>query len=169
MGGTIAADYALTHQAKLAGLILSGPVLKIEMDVPPILVRLSKLLSFIFPKLPTKAVDARGVSQDPQVVDAYMNDPLVYQGRIRARLGAEWMETIKKVQDRAPEITLPLLVMHGTADPLADAEGSKKLCIGAGSKDKSLHLYDGFYHELFNEPGREQVFSDLEAWLTSHV
>ena len=59
--------------------------------------------------------------------------------------------------------------MSGTSDRLSNPEGSHLLYERAGSKDKTLKLYDGFYHEIFNEPGREQVFGDMESWLTSHL
>jgi lysophospholipase len=68
-----------------------------------------------------------------------------------------------------PEIKLPILIMHGTADRLCDPEGSQVLYERVSSKDKTLKLYDGFYHEIFNEPGREQVFADMETWLATHI
>jgi len=68
-----------------------------------------------------------------------------------------------------PEIKLPVLIMHGTADHLADPRGSELLYERAGSKDKTLKLYDGFYHEIFNEPEHKQVMADVEAWLAKHI
>ena len=68
-----------------------------------------------------------------------------------------------------PEITLPVLIMHGAADRLSDPGGSKMLYELVSSKDKTLKLYEGFYHEIFNEPRREQVFADMQAWLTARI
>jgi alpha-beta hydrolase superfamily lysophospholipase len=62
-----------------------------------------------------------------------------------------------------------MLIMRGAADRLSDPSSSKMLFERAGSKDKKLKLYEGFYHEIFNEPQREQVFSDVENWLKRHV
>ena len=67
------------------------------------------------------------------------------------------------------DITLPVLIMHGTADSISDPEGSKLLYEMAGSKDKTLRLYEGFYHEIFNEPQHKQVFTDIQEWLSAHV
>jgi alpha-beta hydrolase superfamily lysophospholipase len=67
------------------------------------------------------------------------------------------------------EISLPILIMHGTADRLSDPNGSQMLYDGVSSRDKTLKLYDGFYHEIFNEPGHEQVFVDMEAWLVARI
>ena len=165
MGGTIAANYALIHQDELAGLILSGLSLRLGTDVSPMLVKFSKVLSALVPKMGVKVIDASAISRDERVVSAYVNDPLVYRGKISARLGAEFVGAMQSLLHRACGITLPLLVLHGTADRLSDPKSSEELYQRAGSKDKTLKLYDGFYHEIFNEPGHEQVFADMEAWL----
>ena len=114
-------------------------------------------------------IDASAISQDKTVVDAYINDPLVYQGKIRARLGAELIKATQILLPQMPGIHLPILIMHGTADRLSDPKGSKILYDRVSSRDKTLKLYDGFYHEIFNEPGREQVFADVEAWLVARI
>ncbi len=103
------------------------------------------------------------------VVDAYVSDPFVYRGKISARLGGELIKTIRKLPPQLPEIRLPTLIMHGTADRLSHPEGSQMLYERIGSEDKTLKLYEGFYHEIFNEPGHEQVFSDMETWLATHT
>jgi len=76
------------------------------------------------------------------------------------------MDTVKR---QISEIYLPILVMHGAADRLSDPKGSELLYQGASSADKTLKVYEGYYHEIFNEPGREQVLADVEAWLKAHV
>lgn len=88
---------------------------------------------------------------------------------MRLRTGTEVIKTIQKLPRQMPDINLPILIMHGTADRLTDPEGSRMLYERVGSKDKTLRLYDGFYHEIFSEPGREQVFADMEAWLATHL
>jgi alpha-beta hydrolase superfamily lysophospholipase len=114
-------------------------------------------------------IDASAISQDKTVVDAYVDDPLVYRGKIRARLGAELIKAIQILLPQMSKIYLPILIMHGTADRLSDPRGSEILYDRVSSRDKTLKLYDGFYHEIFNEPGREQVFADMEAWLVVRV
>ena len=169
MGGTIATAYAVEHQRELAGLLLSGASLKMGSTVSPALIAMAGILSVLLPKMGATVLDASAISQDQAVVDAYVNDPLVYRGKIRARTGAELIRTMKELAAQIPDISLPILVMHGAADQLSNPEGSKMLYELAGSKDKTLKLYDGFYHEIFNEPGREQVFADMETWLAAHV
>jgi alpha-beta hydrolase superfamily lysophospholipase len=169
MGGTIAANYALTNQDELAGLILSGVSVRLGTDVSPMLVKFSKVLAALVPKLGVKVIDASAISRDDRVVEAYDNDPLVYRGKISARLGAEFVEAMQPLRRRASEIKSPLLIMHGIADRLSDPRSSEELYQRAGSEDKTLRLYDGFYHEIFNEFGHEQVFADMEAWLDARA
>ena len=123
----------------------------------------------LLPKMGISVLDASAISQDKAVVDAYVNDPLVYRGKIRARFGAEVLNTMQKLPCQMPKINLPILIMHGTADRLSDPEGSQMLYDRVNSRDKTLKLYEGFYHEIFNEPGREQVFADMEDWLATHI
>ncbi len=169
MGATIALAYTVEHQKDLAGLVLSGAGLKAGSSITPLQRAAVPIVSLLFPKMGVSVLDATAISQDKAVVDAYVNDPLVYRGKIRARLGAEMLKTIRKLPSQLPAITLPILIMHGTTDRLCDPEGSKLLYERAGSKDKTLKLYEGFHHEIFNEPGRSQVLADTAAWLDAHL
>jgi acylglycerol lipase len=169
MGGPIATAYAFLHQNELAGLILSGAVMKIPSGRSPALRAAARMLSLLLPKMGIAGVDASAISQDKAVVDAYVNDPLVYRGRIRARLGAEILKTLQELQHQMPKINLPILIMHGTADHLSDPQGSQMLYERVGSRDKTLKLYEGFYHEIFNEPGHKQVMADMETWLATRI
>jgi acylglycerol lipase len=65
------------------------------------------------------------------------------------------------------EMDVPLLIMHGTADRLANIEGSKELNGRARSSDKTLKLYEGLYHEILNEPEKEEVMADMVEWMNS--
>ncbi len=165
VGGTIATACAVHYQDEFDGLILSGATLKIGASVSSGLIIVARILSLLLPKMGLDVINASAISQDKTVVDAYVNDPLVYRGKIRARLGAELIKTMQKLPCQMTEINLPILIMHGTADRLSDSEGSQMLYERVSSRDKTLKLYEGFYHEIFNEPGREQVFADMEAWL----
>jgi len=169
MGGTIATAYAIRYQEELAGLILSAATLKVGSSVTSAQILAARVLSAVLPKMGVGVLDASTISQDQAVVDAYVNDPLVYRGKIRARLGAELLKTLQALPGQMPRINLPILIMLGKADQLSDPEGSKMLYEKVASRDKTLRLYEGFYHEIFNEPGRAQVFADMEAWLDLHL
>jgi len=169
MGGTIGTAYAVNHQHEVAGLIFSDATLKLDPGVSPLLTALAPLISILLPRMGTVVIDASAISRDQAIVDTYINDPFVYRGRISARLGSELIKTIRKLPPQLPEIKLPTLIMHGTADRLSHPEGSQMLYEHIGSEDKTLELYEGFYHEIFNEPGHKQVFSDMETWLATHT
>ncbi len=169
VGGTIATAYAVHYQDEFDGLILSGATLKVGASVSPGLIIIARVLSLLLPKMGLDVIDASAISQDKTVVDAYVDDPLVYRGKIRARLGAELIKAIQILQPQMSKIYLPILIMHGTADRLSDPRGSEILYDRVSSMDKTLKLYAGFYHEIFNEPERELVLSDLENWLNAHL
>lgn len=167
MGGTIAIAYAVHHQDKLGGLIVSGASLKIGASLQLIIA--ARILSRLLPKMGISILDASAISRDKAVVAAYVNDPLVYRGKIRARLAVELIKTIQKLWSQVPKINLPILIMHGAADRLADPEGSRMLYARVSSKDKTLKLYHDLYHEIFNEPEHKQVLADMESWLSTRL
>jgi acylglycerol lipase len=168
MGGLIATAYATDHQSELAGLIVSAPALKAGESVSGASIFMAGLLSSLAPKMGVQALDSQYLSRDKTVVEAYDKDPLVYRGKIKARLASEMLVTMANLEKKMPSIDLPMLIMQGSNDKLVSHEGSKLLYEKAGSADKTIKIYDGFYHEIFNEPDRAMVFADLDAWLDSH-
>ena len=130
---------------------------------------MAPLLAAVAPNLQVVPLDPQAVSRDPLEVKKYVEDPLNYHGKIRARTGAEALAAVKRVFAGVGHLTLPVVIQHGTLDRLASPAGSKAIAEQIGSTDKTLHLYDGLFHEIFNEPERDQVLGDLVGWLDSHV
>jgi acylglycerol lipase len=169
LGGAISLRYVLDYQPDIRGLILSAPFLGSRAeDVPAPVVAFVKLLSQFLPKLPSIRVDASQISSDPEIVQAYRTDPLVNTAKMPLRTLAEIFGNIHQIKQRQHTIALPLLIMHGTADGLAHVSHSERLSEGISSVDKTLKLYRGLYHEIFNESDRSRVFTDLNEWLTAH-
>jgi len=169
MGGLIGAAYLLEHQNELSGAVFSGPGVKVPENISKTVILMGKILSRILPKTGIMQLDAKGVSKDPAVVDAYVNDPLVYTGKVTARLGAEMLKTMKDVTENAAQIKLPLTIVQGSDDILIDPEGAQLLYDSVRSEDKSIRIYEGFYHEVFNEPEHEQVLNDVQKWLEDRL
>ena len=169
VGGTIVTAYASEWADELSGVILSAPLLRPGTELSPMVVLLAHVLSRITPSMGVSAIDANSISQDKAVVDDYVNDPLVYHGKISARLGGEILSVMHQLLKRTQRIDLPTIIMHGSNDVLSDPQGSQELYDLISSTDKTLTFYDSFHHEIFNEPGRDQVLADLEAWLAAHT
>jgi alpha-beta hydrolase superfamily lysophospholipase len=170
LGGTIATAFAEAHQEKLAGLILSAPALKAGSSITRRDKLLARIASRLAPTAGVSSLDATSISKDPAVVKAYVSDPLVYTGKISARLGAEILKAIEKtIPPLMQTIKLPILIMQGAEDRLSNPEGSKLIFEGVSSSDKTLKRYDGLFHEIFNEPERAIVFADMRQWLAARV
>lgn len=169
MGGLIGAVYLLSHQAELTGAVLSGPAVKVHGSVSPAVIFVGKLISVLMPKLGLIGLEAEGVSRDPAVVQAYVNDPLVCRGKVTARLSAEFVKAMRRVAAEATKITLPILILQGSADRLVDPKGAQMLYDAVNSVDKTIKIYDGLYHEVYNEPEHGQVLGDVKAWLETHL
>lgn len=169
MGGLIATLFLIGHQQAFVAAALSGPAIVPAAPPSRFTIWISRFLSRFFPRLGVLSLDANGVSRDPAVVAAYLADPLVYTGKIGARLGKEFMDAMAAAQAGASKISLPILLQHGEADSLASAAGSQYLFDHVSSADKILKIYPGLFHEIYNEPEQGVVLGDLVDWFDAHV
>lgn len=169
MGGLIAVAHLLEAQSEYAGAILSGPAVK-PAEPPSIVTRVvGNLLSLLAPRAGILQLDSGAISRDPAVVAAYRDDPLVHTGKMSARLATEMLAAMTMVQNRAAEIKLPILIVHGGEDRLASPKGARELFEKLGSQDKEFHDFLGLYHEVFNEPERDEVLSLTCSWISKHI
>lgn len=171
MGGTIGLRYAIEHQEKLAGLILSSAAVSLEgLDVPRIQREVVKLVGRVAPKLPVNRLPLEGISRDADEERIYRSDPLVHKGAQPARTVSELLRAMSELPDEVERLRIPLLVIAGSADPIVPPSGSRDIAERAGSPDKRITVYEGFVHELINEPpdDRERVTRDVIDWLRAH-
>lgn len=169
MGGLISAAYLIEKQSQFAAAVLSGPAIRAPQQPSRLALFVVRIVSRLMPRLGVLQLDSSGVSKDPEVVSNYDNDPLVFRGKVTARLAAELFSEMDKVEARAAEIRLPLLLLHGGSDSLTDVGGSKALYETVSSTDKKITVYEGLYHEIFNEPERIAVLTDMKAWLEAQL
>lgn len=162
MGGAIALAYALRHQERLRGLLLSSAAASTDTASSAAWLEAKALAAVT---LTVGVMDPGLISRDPAVVRAYREDPLVYHGKLPARTVVEVIDTIDRFAGELLMLRLPLLVMAGTADRIVPYAGSCMVYDRVGSPDRTLRLYEGLYHELFNEPERRVVLGDVVAWL----
>lgn len=169
LGGLIAAHHLIDHQDGMRGAILSGPAVAIEDATSPLTVLAARLASQLIPTAGVHALDATGISKDPDVVAAYLADPLVSRVKTSARLAAAMLRASRRVSEHAGAIELPLLTVQGADDRLVPASGVRRVFDRFGSRDKTLRVYDGVHHEVFNEPERAAVLDDLQGWLEARI
>ncbi|WP_062990302.1 alpha/beta hydrolase [Nocardia anaemiae] len=168
MGSLITLYLAVRAPIDVDGIVLSAPPLDIAVG-NPLQRLLGPLLSRVAPNIGVLKLDSSMISRDPEVVRAYDNDPLVFRGKLPARTGMEMLNATEFVKSRLDKLTVPLLVLHGTADAIAAPSSTDLIERGAGSKDLTVIRYEGLYHEVFNEPEQDKVLSDVLEWLQAHV
>lgn len=168
MGGLIALQYATGDAPELTGLVLTGPLARLDAG-SPLLRSMARMLSTLTPNLGVQAVPADAVSRDPAVVAAYEADPLVHHGKVPARTGAELLAATRALPQRLPRLRVPVLVVHGTADRLAPPAGAQLVHDTVSSADRTLRLLDGLAHEVLNEPEQDQVLEEIVDWLDEHI
>jgi acylglycerol lipase len=165
MGGNLAMGHVLGNQDGIAALALSGPLLKVGDDVSTLQRKTLDTVAKVAPGVRPLALPADAVSRDPQVVQRYVDDPLVHSGKITAGLIAALFGAIDGFAPRYADLRVPIWIGHGTDDQLVEVAGSHALEAAAVNADVEAHYYDGLYHEIFNEPEQGAVLADLVAWL----
>lgn len=167
LGGLIATYYVLRNKPKLSGVIVTALSNRTSIQEQKVKLVLSKVLGSIVPKMTidTGLVPAT-LSRDPEVVTRYVNDPLVHH-KATVGWGKSSLEEIAWADQHVGEWMLPVLFMHGEKDQLAYPEGSKEFASKIKG-DCTLKIWPGLFHEVHNEPEKEQVFAYVLNWLDEH-
>ncbi len=168
MGGCIALNTVLHQAPELTGLIASAPAVG-QLDIPPVLLFISKLLSRFWPSLGVATgLDASAISRDPAMVKAYEGDPLVH-GKATPRFSTELINAAAWSTTNAAKLNVPLLMIHGDADALVNVANSREFFAQVTHPDKKLIIYEGGYHEGHNDIHHQQAATDIENWLDAHL
>ncbi len=171
MGGLISIRYSLDYPERLAGVVISSPALAIHPESkPPLLLRLVVgILSRLAPRVRFASdLDTEAISRDPDVVKAYIDDPLV-SDKVSARWYAEFLKSMKKAHKDAASLTLPMLLMQSGSDLLVDPDAPRRWAAMASDGLVELVVWEDFYHEMFNEPQKDRVREKLITWLQKHA
>jgi alpha-beta hydrolase superfamily lysophospholipase len=166
-GGVIACGYALEHQDELAGLICED--FAYQVPAPDIALAILKGVSYVAPHAHVFKLENEHFSRDPAVVAALNADPLIADESQPSETIAEMVRANQLLKRSFGQFTLPLLILHGTADKVTKPSGSKEFYEKAGSSDKTLKLYEGHFHDLLADVGKEQVMADIQAWIDRHI
>jgi alpha-beta hydrolase superfamily lysophospholipase len=168
-GGLLAIAYALDRPDRIDKAVFSAPALVARVKVPPWKQALARVLPKIAPKASfANEINPNVLSHDPTIGPAYTGDPLVHN-QITAGLFANTIARGEEFIQRAPELRVPFLLMHGRDDQIVDPAGSQRFFARATAPDRAFCLYPGLYHEIFNEVDHERVFQDIESWLTQRT
>ncbi|MEU4313762.1 lysophospholipase [Nocardia sp. NPDC024068] len=168
MGALITLHLATRAPLDVAGVVVSAPPLIIDAGNPAQRL-LAPVLTRLAPNLGVLKLDSSQISRDPAVVTAYDEDALVFRGKLPARTATEILTAATRVLDRLPQLLVPTLALHGTADAIAAPASTDRIEQHAGTTDLTVRRYDGLYHEIFNEPERAQVLADVVSWLDAHL
>ena len=169
MGGLITLRYLAREPKMVAGGVISAPLIAVAAHVPVHKLMIARVGARIAPRLQLgNEIDPSVLSRDIEVGNAYAADPLVNRV-VSPRWFNEATRAMDEAKQLAPLITAPLLIMHGTDDKLASVDATKKFFELIGSADKQLAIFQGYYHELFNEPEKRQIFEQVSEWLDRRV
>jgi alpha-beta hydrolase superfamily lysophospholipase len=169
LGGLIAASTVLDAAQDYAGLLMTGPALGVPTPPPAWQVLLLRVFSAVAPGLKALELDANAICRDPAVVEDYVADPLVHHENIPARMVVSLFDEGARVMARAKDISLPVWLLHGAEDQLTSASASTEFVDMLASSDKQCTIYDGMYHELFNEPEQEAILKTCCEWITARI
>ena len=164
LGALVVLDYALHFPTGLSGVIAAAPPLG-KVGVPRLLMALGRVMSRIWPRFSLEvAMDLSGLARDPSVIQTVLADPLFHR-RGTARLSTEVTAAISRVQARAGDLAVPLLIVHGSADRMVPPDGSREFFQKVRYPIREFREYPGAYHGLFADWDQEHVLADVEHWL----
>jgi len=166
-GGVIASTYVFEHQDKIAGLICESFAL--DVGIPDVAALLIKGISHLSPHLHIFTLKNEIFSRDPEAVAAMNADPLIKGESQPAETSAELIKAAEALKENMKHFQRPVLIIHGTADKATRYQGSQLFYDNAGSTDKTLKLYEGHYHDLLNDLGKEGVMADIQSWLDARI
>jgi len=168
MGSVITLEHTLHYPEGLAGVIIASAPLG-RVGVSPFLMSLGKVTSLFWPRFSVDMrIDKKWISRDPEVVKAHRED-LLGHGMASARMGSEFEAAVSWTQAHATDLQVPLLVLHGSANRIAEPEGSRRFFENVTFSDKQYNLYEGAYHELDDDFNKEQFLEDLTGWMDKHL
>lgn len=167
MGGAMVLAYGLNHTEKIHGIIASSPAIGLANPLPEHLVQVLKLLMRLFPDLTIQnGLNLQGLSQDPAVSERYIADPLVHN-RVSLRLGLDLFNTGKFLLDQT-SFPLPLLLLQGDKDILVDSYATDQF-VEKIKGQVTYHRISGGFHELHNEPNKEDIFNRIQGWIQTTI
>jgi alpha-beta hydrolase superfamily lysophospholipase len=166
-GGVTSVTYALYYQDRIDGLICESFAFRVY--APNFALKVLEGASHVLPHSHVLKLKMADFSRDPAWVAQLEADPLT-KGEVQpVATVAAFVRAGERFEREFGRITLPVLIIHGTEDKATRPDGSEQFFHEAGSADKTIKLYDGYYHDLLNDLGREAVMADIVAWIDARL
>src|SRR5262245_8158592 len=166
-GGVVSCCYTLEHQSELKGLICED--FAFQVPAPDFALAVMKGLSHVAPHAQVFKLNNEHFSRDPKAVQAMNDDPLIKNETQPTSTMAAMVRADERLKKEFPLITLPVLILHGTADKVTKASGSQFFYDTTGSADKTIKLYEGGYHDLLLDIDRAKVMGDITGWIDTRL
>ena len=166
-GGVIATSYVFEHQHEIAGLVCES--FAFDVGLPHLVQLALEGVGYLAPHVHVFSLHNEDFSRDPHAVARMNNDPLIAKESQPAETAAELLKAAERLKENMPAFTVPVLIIHGTADKATRPAGSQYFYDHAASADKTLRLYEGHFHDLLNDVDKEKVMSDVQAWLDARI
>ena len=166
-GGVIATSYVFEHQSEIAGLICES--FAYDVGLPHLVQLALEGVSAIAPHVHVFSLNNADFSRDPAAVERMNNDPLIHKESQPAETAAEMLKAADRLTTNFTKFTVPVLIIHGTDDKATRPAGSEKFFDLAASTDKTLKLYQGHYHDLLADIGKEDVMADIQKWIDERL
>ena len=168
LGGILVLNYILRRKPEFKGVISTGASLRTSLEEQAAKVTMARVLGTLLPGVAIPSgLNPTTISRNPEVVNAYVNDPLVHD-KMTLGFGKVMLSVLPWTFEHAHEFSLPLLIMHGKEDKLGYPRGSEEFA-GLVEQDCTLKLWDGLYHEVHNEPEQDEVFAFTIEWMNSQL
>jgi len=167
VGGLIASTYTFEHQQDVAGLICESWAY--DVGLPNLVGLAFEGVAYLAPHLPLYSLKNEIFSRDPKVVEQMNNDPLINTEKEPAETASEILKAAAHLKENMANLNVPVFIIHGTDDKATRWQGSQYFYDNVGSKDKTVKLYEGGYHDLLNDIIKDEVMADILAWVNERV
>lgn len=166
-GGVIASSYVYEHQDEIAGLVCES--FAFDVGLPHLVQLALEGIGKLLPHVHVFSLNNADFSRDPAHVERMNNDPLIHKESQPAETARVLLLAAEALKEHMPTFNVPVFIIHGTEDKATRPAGSQYFYDNAGSSDKTLKLYEGHYHDLLADFGKEDVLADIQAWLDERI